>query len=231
MKYPLMAVILIVAAYFAWRQLKPKPPPPPPPPPPAILLEPVPALSAEEQAKVLKSANDQDPQVRWEAIVFLDKTKVPAAFEVMFNKLHQDPDVELRIKIIKLLVERKGPTPTPRLQQNSVDSLNPGAVAAPTAQEKRNAEITQNLVWATKDPLPEIRVAALQALDTLGDYSAASAIMDSLRDPDAQVRLQALKTLNSLQDKKAAMIEAERKRQEELRRQAEQGRSGGAGAP
>ena len=71
-----------------------------------------------------------------------------------------------------------------------------------------------------RDFLPEIRIAALQSLDTLGDYAVAPSIMDALRDPDERVRLQALKTLNSLQEKKAAAIEAERKRQEELRRQA-----------
>jgi len=43
-----------------------------------------------------------------------------------------------------------------------------------------------------------------------------------LKDPDERVRIQALKTLNSLQDKKAALIEAERKRQEEERRKAQE---------
>ena len=100
------------------------------------------------------------------------------------------------------------------------DPLNPTTVTEAAPRDRREADITKNLVGMVRDFLPEIRIAALQSLDTLGDYAVAPSIMDALRDPDERVRLQALKTLNSLQEKKAAAIEAERKRQEELRRQA-----------
>ena len=106
MRYLLMIVVLSVAGYFACQQFKPKPSLPPLPPPPAILTEPAPIINPEEQAKIIKSASDQDPDVRWQAIIFLDKMKVPSAYDVMFDKMHKDQDVELRIKVITLLGQR-----------------------------------------------------------------------------------------------------------------------------
>lgn len=195
MKFALMAVAFIVAGYFAFQQFKPKPPPPPPPPPPAIALQPTPVINPEEQAKVIKSANDQDPEVRWQALLFLDKMKSPEALPLLFEKLHRDPESTVRIKIIALLAARKG---------------------APEAPQ-----ISQNLIEALKDFEPTVRVAALKGLDQIGDYAAASAITELLKDQEDTVREQAIKVLNSLQDKKTAEIVAEQKRQEELRRQAE----------
>jgi len=224
MRYLLMIVVLCVAGYFAWQQFKPRTPPPPPPPPP-ILTEPSPLISTEEQAKVVKSASDQDSDVRWQAIVFLDKMKVPAAFDVMFEKTRKDPDIDLRVKVIGLLGQRGAQKIA--LQASPNDPLTPVLSADPIPREKRIAEISQHLLASTKDPVPEIRIAALQALDGLGDYSVGSAVTDSLKDPDERVRLQALKTLNGLQDKKTALIEAERKRQEELRRKAEEAAKSG----
>lgn len=191
MKFILGFLIFVVAGYFAFQQVKPKAPPPaPPPPPPAILLEPQPVISEAEQAKIIKSANDMDASVRWEAIVFLDKMKAPSAYPVMFEKLHKDPEQSLRMNIIRLLAERKGP------------------------------EITQNLVWALRDNEPEVRVEVLRALDKIGDYGAASAITEMLKDQEETVRVQALKTLNSFQDRKAAEVAAAQRRYEEQQRAA-----------
>lgn len=189
MKFVMMTVVLIVAGYFALRKMKPAPLPPPPPPP--IQLEPAPVISAEEQSKVVLSANDIDPLVRWEALVFLDKMKAPQASKIMFQKLHKDIDPELRVKIINLLGER------------------------------RNPEVTQNLVWVLTDQNPDIRIAALLALEKIGDYATASPITELLKDRDERVKLQALKTLNSLQDKKTSEVAAEQARQDQLRQQAE----------
>ncbi len=220
-----MIVVLSVAGYFACQQFKPKPSLPPLPPPPAILTEPAPIINPEEQAKIIKSASDQDPDVRWQAIIFLDKMKVPSAYDVMFDKMHKDQDVELRIKVITLLGQRGAQKII--MQSSPNDPLTQAITADPTSREQRIAEISQHLVAAAKDPLPEIRITALQALDVLGDYSVGSAVTDCLKDPDEKVRLQALKTLNSLQDKKAALIEAERKHQEDLRRKAEEAAKNG----
>jgi len=228
MKYVMMVVVLGVAGYFVWQQqqqqqqskakaaasatAKAAAAPPP------IFVEPSPLVNAEDQARIIKSATDQNPDVRWQAILLLDKMKVPQAYDVMFDRLHHDQDTDLRIKIIGLLSQR-GATRT-TLQPNPNDPLNPNTVTEAVPRDRREADITKNLAGMVRDFLPEIRIAALQSLDTLGDYAVAPSIMDALRDPDERVRLQALKTLNSLQEKKAAAIEAERKRQEELRRQA-----------
>lgn len=186
-------IIFIVAGYFAFLQLRPKRiPPPPTPPPPAILLEPLPVINEEEQAKVINSTNDQDSNVRWEALVFLEKMKSPEAYPLLFEKLRIDSDMEVKIKIIGLLGQRTHP------------------------------DISKNLVEALKDHNPEVRVKVLQALEKIGDYSTASAITEVIKDQEESVRVQALKTLNALQDKKEAEVRAEKQRQEELRRQAEQ---------
>ena len=191
MKFVIMFAAFVVAGYFAFQQFKPKPPPPPPPPPPpAILMEPAPVISPEEQAKVIRAANDQDPAVRWQALVFLDKMKSPQAMPLMLDKLHKDEDLGVRLNIIHLLATRRGP------------------------------EVTQGLLDALHDIEPQARVEALKALDTLGDFTTASAITDLLKDQEESVRVQALQTLNDLQDKKQAEIEAERQRQEQLREQA-----------
>lgn len=167
--------------FMLWSKFKPVPPPPPPPPPPAILNEPMPVIDPVEQAKVLKSAEDPDPNVRWEAVVLLDKMKSPEALPLMFHMLQKDLDPELRIKIIDRLSARRQP------------------------------EVTQAIVRSMKDMEAEVRLAALKALDKIGDYSVANAIMAGpVKDQDENVRLQALKVLNSLQDKKQAEIEAAR---------------------
>ena len=227
MKYVVMVVVLGAAGYFVWQQqqqqqskakaaasatakavVAPLP----------IVVEPGPLVNAEDQARIIKSATDQNPDVRWQAILLLDKMKVSQAYDVMFDRLQHDQDTDLRIKIIGLLSQRGAARTT--LQPNPNDPLNPTTVTEATPRDRRAADITKNLAGMVRDFLPEIRIAALQSLDTLGDYAVAPSIMDALRDPDERVRLQALKTLNSLQEKKAAAIEAERKRQEELRRQA-----------
>ena len=190
MKYILGFVVLAVAGYFALQQAKPKPLPPPPPPPPVINAQPQPIIDPAEQAKIIKATNDMDAGVRWESLVLLDKMKSPQAMQLFTDKLLKDPEPDVRIKICKLLGERKGP------------------------------DVSRALVAALKDSEPNVRVAALLALDSVGDYSTASAITDVLKDQEESVRVQALKTLNSLQDKKAAEIAAEQKRQEELRQQA-----------
>jgi HEAT repeat protein len=161
------------------------PPPPPPPPPPAILSEPAPVINEAELQKVLKSAADPDANVRWEAVVFLDKVKSPRAMPLMEEMLEKDMEPTLRIKIVNLLGGRHTP------------------------------EVMKALVFAMKDQEPEVRLAALQALEKIGDFSVASNIADGpIRDQDETVRLQAMKTLNSLQDKKQKEIDDARARYE-----------------
>jgi HEAT repeat protein len=161
------------------------PPPPPPPPPPAILSEAAPVINEVEMQKVLKSASDSEPTVRWEAVVFLDKVKAPQAMPLMQEMLKHDMEPTLRIKIINLLSSRNTP------------------------------EVLQALVLSMKDQEAEVRLAALRALDKIGDFSVASAIADGpIRDQEESVRLQAMKTLNSLQDKRQREIDAAKARWE-----------------
>jgi HEAT repeat protein len=190
-------VLALAAAlgFLVWKNmLKPvPPPPPPPPPPPAILNEPAPVISDADLQKVLKSAEDTEPDVRWQAVMFLDKVKAPQAMPLFFNFLQHDQEPSVRIKVTDVLSTRHSP------------------------------EVLQALLGATKDQEPTVRVAALKALDKIGDYSVASAIADGpIRDQDETVRLQAMKTLNSLQDRKQKEIDDARKRYEAEKQKAAQ---------
>ncbi len=185
MKYILLLGAVVVAGYMAYQEFKPVPPPPPPPPPPAILSEPAPVINEAEQAKILKSAEDQDPNVRWEAVLLLDKMKSPQAMPIIFHMLQKDLDPTLRVKAIELLGNRRGP------------------------------DVLGALCGALKDQESDVRLAALRAIEKIGDYSVAGVIATGpIKDQEETVRLQALKTLNTLQDKRAAEIEAARVRYE-----------------
>jgi len=201
MKTLMVLALAAALGFILWKNVfKPAPPPPPPPPPPpAILNEPAPVISEADLQKVLKSAEDTEPSVRWQAVMFLDKVKSPQAMPLFFEFLQHDQEMSIRIKVTDVLSTRHTP------------------------------EVLQALIGATKDQEPEVRVAALRALDKLGDYSVASAIADGpIRDQDETVRLQAMKTLNSLQDRKQKEIDDARKRYEAEKLAAAQKAAGGA---
>ncbi|OGS39404.1 MAG: hypothetical protein A2506_07565 [Elusimicrobia bacterium RIFOXYD12_FULL_66_9] len=193
---PLGVVILAaVLGFLVWQRfLQPAPPPPPPPPPPpAILSEPAPVINEAELQKVLKSAQDPDANVRWEAVLFLDKVKAPQAMPIMREMLRRDMEPAVRINVIDLLSKRNSP------------------------------EVLEALIAAMKDQEPEVRLSALRALERIGDFSVAGAIANGpIRDQDENVRLQAMRTLNSLQDKKQREIEEARQRYELEKQQAAQ---------
>ncbi len=193
MKFAAVGVVLLVAGFFLFQKYKPKEAPPPapmealaPPPPPAPLISP------EEEAKIVKSASDDNPEVRWEALKLLDKMKAPSALPLLLEKFQKDPEIPLRVRIAEMLGARKSP------------------------------DVSRVMVAGTKDFIPEIRVAALKALEAQKDVTTASAVTDCLKDPEEAVKLQALKTLNALQETRAAEIAEENRRQEEIRRQAEE---------
>jgi HEAT repeat protein len=193
MKFFMALLLLAGGAGMLWQNYKPVAAPPPPPPPPAILSQPLPVIDQAEQAKVLKSAEDPDPNVRWEAVILLDKMNSPEALPLMFHMLEKDLDVDLRVKIIDRLSNRK------------------------------EQQVTAAVVRSMKDMEAEVRLAALRALDKIGDYAVASAIMAGpVKDQDEKVRLQALRVLNSLQDKRQAEIDEARRKYEEEKRRAEE---------
>lgn len=188
-----VVILVAVLGFLVWQRfLQPAPPPPPPPPPPpAILSEPAPVINEAEIQKVLKSAQDPEPTVRWEAVLFLDKVKAPQAMPIMREMLRRDSEPSVRIKVIELLSNRHNP------------------------------EVMEALIAAMKDQEPEVRLAAIRALDKIGDFSVAGAIAEGpIRDQDEQVRLQAMKTLNSLQDRKQKEIEEARQRYEQEKQAA-----------
>lgn len=188
-----VVVLSVVFGFLVWQRfLQPAPPPPPPPPPPpAILSEPAPVINEAELQKVLKSAQDPEPNVRWEAVLFLDKVKAPQAMPLMREMLRRDSEPAVRIKVIELLSNRHNP------------------------------EVIEALVAAMKDQEPEVRLSSLRALDKIGDFSVAGAIADGpIRDQDEGVRLQAMRALNSLQDKKQKEIEDARQRYEQEKQAA-----------
>ncbi|MBI3288112.1 MAG: HEAT repeat domain-containing protein [Elusimicrobia bacterium] len=186
MNYVMLLLAAIVASYMAWQRFKPLPPPPPPPPPPAILSEPAPVINEAEQAKILKSTEDQDPSVRWEAVLLLDKFRSPHAMPTMFHMVQKDLDPQLRVKVVELLGHRNSP------------------------------EVMQALIGALKDQEVDVRLAAIRSIERIGDYTAASVLTTGpIKDQEESVRLQALKTINVLQDKRQAEIEAARQQYEE----------------
>lgn len=186
-------LLALILGYHVWQRYKPVPPPPPSPPPPAILSEPAPVINEAEQQKILKSAQDPDANVRWEAVVLLDKMGSKLALPLLFEKLERDTEPQIRIKVIGRLTER------------------------------RSKEVTRAIIDAMDDQETEVRLAALRALQQIGDYAVAGAIASGpLKDQEEQVRLQALKTLNSLQDKRQQELDEARRLYELERQKAQQ---------
>lgn len=182
----LIVPLILAALFLGYQQIKPgPPPPPPPPPPPAILSEPAPVINEAEQAKILKSAEDQDSDVRWEAVLLLDKMKSPQTLPIVYHMLAKDLDSKIRIKATEFLGKLSG------------------------------TEVLQALCAALKDQEPDVRLSALRAIEEIGDYSVAGIIATGpIRDQEESVRLQAIKTLNTLQDRKQAEIDAAKARYE-----------------
>lgn len=185
MKALAFVVLLAAVGALLWQKGVIGPKPEPPPPPPAILSEPAPIISGEELQKVLRSTQDPEADVRWEAVVFLDKVRAPQALPLMKEMLQRDAEPSVRSRIVGLLGSRGGP-----------DALPP-------------------LVGALRDPEADVRLAALRALEQIGDFSVAGIIAGGpTRDQDERVRLQAMRTLNALQDARQKQIEEARQRYE-----------------
>ncbi|HVA67507.1 MAG TPA: HEAT repeat domain-containing protein [Elusimicrobiota bacterium] len=178
MKYALLVIALAVASFFAYQEMKPAPPPPPAPVIPAV---PPCIVDNANLAKVIHAADDDNKDVRWQSLEFLDANWCDTqAQQVIFKKLNKDDSPEIRGDIAeKILAAHKG------------------------------HGVSQNLIWALRDPDASVRVAVLKALAQVGDYSTAPNVTTALNDPDETVRLQALKTLTTLQNLEKEQIEAE----------------------
>lgn len=197
MKYLAMLVGLGILGYLGYQRFGgragPAPertalPAPPPPAPPAILSEPPPmVLDSGALERVRSSTRDTDPQVRWEAAQFLLKTRDPQALEIVFDLLHRDSEPDIRFKVVQLLGQRRSP------------------------------QITRHIVQALKDTDERVRLAALDALANIGDFSTSGAISAVLHDTDEQVRLKALQTLNALESQRNLELQnAQQKHQQAM---------------
>ena len=148
--------------------------PPAPPPPPAIQQEPGPVFSDAEIKKVRQSLQDADPNVRWAAAQLLFNIRDPQLGPILEKVLGEDPDPEVRMKVVGLFKGRE-------------DLSRLGA-----------------LVRGLADTDPQVRMASLKALGDIGDPSVAVWVTALLKDAEPDVRIEALKTLGRFQDKRKA---------------------------
>lgn len=144
-----------------------------PPPPPAIELPaPKPVFTEAELRKVRRSLEDADAEVRWTAAQVLYNIRDPQAVKLLENLLANDPDAELRMKVVRLLRDRD-------------DSARLNA-----------------LVGSLRDTEKSVRIASLQALGDIGDPSVVTWVTALLKDAEPEVRIEALKTLAKFQEKR-----------------------------
>lgn len=150
-----------------------------PPPPPAIEIPaPKPVFSEEELRKVRRSLEDADAEVRWTAAQVLYNIRDPQAVRLLEHLLANDPDPELRMKVVRLLRDRE-------------DSARLGA-----------------LVNSLRDTEKSVRIASLQALGDIGDPSVVTWVTALLKDAEPEVRIEALKTIAKFQEKRKAEFDA-----------------------
>jgi hypothetical protein len=174
-----LVVFLAAAAFLVRQWLRPPQPPPLAEPPAASSLrDPAPLFSEIEIAKVRKSLQDGDPAVRWAAVQLLYGIHDPRLGELLEAMIADDPDPELRVKIVGLM---RGRADLARLG---------------------------GLVKGLSDLDKSVRIASLNALGDIGDPSVVTWVTASLKDPEPDVRVAALQTLGRFQDKRRLEFEA-----------------------
>lgn len=189
-------VFLAAAGYLLREYLRPPAPPPLPAEPPAAMApkDPGPAFSEAEVAKVRQSLTDPDPAVRWAAVQLLYSARDPKLGPLLDKMIADDPDPEVRIKIVGLMKGRE-------------DLMRLGG-----------------LVKGLQDFDKNVRIASLNALGDIGDPSVVTWVTALLKDPEPDVRIAALQTLGRFQDKRKeefrALADKLRKDYEEALRRA-----------
>lgn len=174
----LLFIFLGAAAFLIWGRLNPEREALAPPPPPAITQQPGPVFSEDEIKKVRLSLQDADSSVRWTAIQLLFNIRDPQLGSSLEKMLTEDPDPEVRMKVVSLFKGRE-------------DLSRLGA-----------------LVRGLSDYDANVRVASLRALGDIGDPSVVIWITALLRDIEPSVRIEALRTLGRFQDKRKAEFKA-----------------------
>lgn len=161
---------------------------------PAAVPEPEPEpirlqLDEESIERVRNSTRDTDPIVRWQAVRFLVNVEDEHAAGALFAMLHRDSDAGNRRHVVELLSEYHEP------------------------------EVTRNLTRALKDTDNDVRLAVLDALARIGDYSAAQDIGSMIHDSHEGVRLKAITALDQLERLRKEQIENARvKHEKEMKR-------------
>lgn len=171
----LLALVVFCAAFafLVWDRRRAAEEQVAPPPPPAVdLPAPKPVFTEDELRKVRRSLEDADAEVRWTAAQVLYNIRDPQAVKLLENLLANDPDAELRMKVVRLLRDRE-------------DSARLGA-----------------LVGSLRDPEKSVRIASLQALGDIGDPSVVTWVTSLLRDAEPEVRIEALKAISKFQEKR-----------------------------
>lgn len=170
----MLLVFLGAGAFLVWDHRRPERTPIAPPPPPAIIQEPGPVFSEDEIKKVRLSLQDADSSVRWAAMQLLFNIRDPQLGPLLEKMLGEDPDPEVRMKVVGLFKGRE-------------DLSRLGA-----------------LVRGLNDTDPQVRMASLKALGDIGDPSVVVWVTALLKDAEPDVRIEALKTLGRFQDKRKA---------------------------
>ncbi len=174
----MLVVFFGAAAFLVWDHRRPERTPMAPPPPPALMQQPGPVFSEDEIKKVRLSLQDADSSVRWAAIQLLFNIRDPQLGPILEKMLSEDPDPEVRMKVVGLFKGRE-------------DLSRLGA-----------------LVRGLNDTDPQVRMASLKALGDIGDPSVVVWVTALLKDAEPDVRIEALKTLGRFQDKRKADFKA-----------------------
>ncbi len=173
----MLFIFLGAGSYLIWDHLHPVHETVVPPPPPIVQL-PGPVFAEEEIKKVRLSLQDADSSVRWAAIQLLFNIRDPQLGPILEKMLAEDPDPEVRTKVVGLFRGRE-----------DVSRLG-------------------GLVRGLNDTDPSVRIASLQALGDIGDPSVVVWVTAILKDAEPSVRIEALRTLGRFQDKRKAEFKA-----------------------
>jgi len=175
-----LLVFLAAGGFLAYQYRKPTLPPPLPAEPPMSVQprDPGPVFSETEVAKVRASLQDGDPTVRWAAVQLLYNIHDPQLGPLLEKMIADDPDPDLRIKLVGLMKGRE-------------DLVRLGG-----------------LVKGLSDVDKNVRIASLQALGDIGDPSVVSWVTALLKDPEPDVKIAALQTLGRFQDKRRQEFQA-----------------------
>ncbi|OGR90986.1 MAG: hypothetical protein A2V88_17075 [Elusimicrobia bacterium RBG_16_66_12] len=179
MSRPLALIVFLAAAgYLAWDYSRPAQSPPPPPPMTDPSKDILPVFSESDLLKVRQSLQDADPEVRWAAIQLLYSIRDPQAGVLIERLIAEDPDADLRVKIVGLM---KG---------------------------QEDLALLGGLVKGLRDIDKTVRLASLNALGDIGDPSVSTWVTALLKDPEAEVKVAALQTLGRFQEKRKADFRA-----------------------